>query len=304
MIDPLRSPPYDNFFTEQDTSALRRIAMVCRGVFLMLAACAVVPGGSAIGQEPQADQVTQHLFEQYVARQGKINTESVMAATHLVAERGRESGFWKKVVAELQRDNPSSEIGCVRVLGKMLAADAAAGDALRRQKETGEVNAGIPRVFLGPEVVAALVERGGKADRFRSDHYAIALARARAPEARGFFQSILRGRAEPTGAPGTAPASWRHLDSTRFHAAVGLAQLGDAEGIEWLIEHCAFSQGDVTNARPQGGPRGGDLGACCVEALCQLSGERQRTSQAEWAAWWKSADRKRLHDRAVSFSDP
>jgi hypothetical protein len=278
--------------------------MVCQSVFLMLAACAVVPGGSAVAQDRQADQVTQHLFEQYVARQGKINTGSVMAATHLVAERGRESGFWKNVLAELQRDNPPSEIGCVRVLGKMLAADAAARDALRRQKEKGEVSAVIPRVFLGPEVVAALVERGGKADRFRSDDYAIALARARAPEARGFFQSILRGRAEPANAAGAAPVSWRHLDSTRFHAAVGLAQLGDAEGIEWLIEHCEFSQGFVTNASPQGAPRGGDLSSCCMEALRQLSGERQRTSRAAWAAWWKSADRKQLLDRAVSFGDP
>lgn len=281
--------------------------MVCRNVFLMLAACAVVRGGSAVAQDLQADQVTQHLFEQYVVRQGKINTESIMAATHLVAERGRESGFWKNVLAEFQRDNPPSEIGCVRVLGKMLAADAAARDALRRQKETGEVSAGIPRVFLGAEVVAALVERGGKADCFRSDHYAIALARARAPEARGFFQSILRERvlpANPVGRAEVAPVRWRHSDSTQFHAAVGLAQLGDAEGIAWLIEHCEFSQGTVTNASPQGAPRGGDLSACCVEALRQLSKEHQRTSRAEWAAWWKSADSKRLLDPAVSFGDP
>jgi hypothetical protein len=281
--------------------------MVGRSVFLMLAACAVVRGGSAVAQDPQADQVTRHLFDQYVARQGKFNSESVMAATHLVAERGRESGFWKNVLAELQRDKPSSEIGCVRVLGRMLAADAAARDALRRQKETGEVSAVIHRVFLGPEVVAALVERGGKADRFRSDHYAIALARARVPEARSFFQSILRERVEPARPVGTADgaaARWRHLDSTRFHAAVGLAQLGDAEGIEWLMEHCEFSQGTVTNACPKGAPPGGDLSTCCVEALRQLSGERQRTSQAEWVAWWKSADRKRLLDRAVLLGDP
>lgn len=29
-----------------------------------------------------------------IARQGKINFESVVAATHFVAERGRETGFW------------------------------------------------------------------------------------------------------------------------------------------------------------------------------------------------------------------
>jgi hypothetical protein len=297
--------------------------MVSRSISWMLAACSAILCGMAVAEERQSDPITQHLFEQYIARQGKIDTESVMAATHLVAERGRESGFWKNVLAELQRDNPDSEIGCVRVLGKMLAADAAARDAIRRRQEKGDVSASDPRAYLGPEVVVELIDRGAKADRLRIDHYAIALARARVPEAQDFFKSILRatrpsGLFPPSGTSRrdtpkfttppeqtTAPTDPYHWDSTRFHAAVGLAQLGDAEGIEWLIEHCKFTgAGTVANAWPQGAPPGGSLSACCVQALRLLSGEYQRTSQAEWVAWWKSADARLLRDRAVPFGDP
>jgi hypothetical protein len=270
---------------------------------------------------------TQQLFEQYVAQQGKINTESVMAATHLVAERGRETGFWKNVLAELRRNNQQSEIGCVRVLGKMLATDAAARDVIRRRKETGEVSAWAASVCLGPEVVTDLLEHGRKADRVRIDHYTIALARARVPQARDFFKSILRATADQTSPSTTQPTPGRdtkapiinpdqaravdsasarpyHSESTRFHAAVGLAQLGDSEGIDWLIANCEFSQGTVMNAWPKGSPPGGDLRTCCLEALRHLSGERSRTSKAEWAAWSKSVDKKHMLDHAVVFGDP
>jgi hypothetical protein len=264
--------------------------------------------GTAVAQERhEADALTRQLFEQYVARQGKINTASVMAATHLVAERGRETGFWKEVLAELRRGDPNSEIGCVRVLGKMLATDAAARDVIRREKETGESSAWAATVCLGPEVAGELIKRGQKADRFRIDHYVIALMRARTPEARGFFQSILPDPppADPFAQP---PAGARarppHLDSTKFHAAVGLAQLGDAEGIDWLIANCEFSQGSVMHAWPLGAVRSGSLSACCQEALRQLSGERALAAKAEWSAWSEQVDKKQLRDRVVVFGDP
>jgi hypothetical protein len=168
----------------------------------------------------------------------------------------------------------------------------------------------IATVCLGPEVVTDLLERGRKADRFRIDHYTIALARARVPEARDFFKSILHATKAPIINPDQAKAADHgstgpyHSESTRFHAAVGLAQLGDSEGIDWLIANCEFSQGTVTNARPQGSRPGGDLSACCSEALRHLSGERSRTSKAEWAAWSKSVDKKYLLNHAVGFGDP
>ena len=180
-------------------------------VAFLVASLACVPQGvSAEETTDQPDQLSQMLFDTYLAHGGKANTTTVMAASHIVAERGRNTGFWREVLAELRKENEQSEIGCVQFLGKMLAIDAAARDVIRREKETGEIGQWRASVSLGSEVVAELVSRGEKADRFRADHYAIALARARVPDAINFFRMILRDE-----------GAEHHLDSTKFHAARG-----------------------------------------------------------------------------------
>jgi hypothetical protein len=245
------------------------------------------------------------LFEAYLNGPRKLNTSSVMAASTLVADRGRASGFWKVVLAELQSNDEHSEVHCVRILGNMLAADAAAREAIRRQKETGEVSASIQAVHLGPEVVQVLLDRAAAADRLRVDHYAIALARAAAPEARDWFAAIIAQRRAAPFAPavGDVPSGFQHLDSTRFHAAVGLAQLGDPQGIEWLIAHSEDPNGYVEHARPYGAGSGGSFDTCCTAALRQLSGNRALTTQAEWQAWRKSLDLKQAKLNLVQLSD-
>ncbi len=74
-----------------------------RTIRLLGLAAAMAFFGTAGAQDQTNDELTRQLFEQYVARRSKINTESVLAATHLVAERGRVSGFWRNILAELQR---------------------------------------------------------------------------------------------------------------------------------------------------------------------------------------------------------
>jgi hypothetical protein len=41
-----------------------------------------------------------------------------------------------------------------------------------------------------------------------------------------------------------------------------------------------------------------------LKALRHLSGEHSLTTKAEWGAWSKSVDKKRLLNRAVVFGDP
>jgi hypothetical protein len=259
-------------------------------------------------QERAPDELSQLLFDTYLSRLGKNNTSTVMAASQIVADRGRESGFWKNVLAKLKTNDEHSEVACVRILGNMLAADASARDSLKRQKETGEISASIVAVRLGPEVVTELLERGtNKADRFRVDHYTIALARARVPEARDFLTSILVARRGPAAPPvaglADVPTGFYHLESTRLHAAVGLAQLGDAAGLDWLIANCEDINGHVSHARPYGASSGG-LGSCCTAALQQLSGESGLTTTSEWEAWAKTADKTVLTSRSVWLLDP
>ena len=123
------------------------------------------------------------------------------------------------------------------------------------------------------------------------------------PEAKEFFQSILKTPV-PNHPFDEGPKGPYHLTTTRFHAAVGLAQLGESDGFEWLIANCENTSGSVTNAWPKGAPPGGGLGACCTESLRQLSGERARTSEVEWRAWLTTADKETLLGHAVMFGDP
>ena len=258
----------------------------------MIKGTAEPTGAPAKEIKDQPDQLCQMLFDGCIARRGKINTSTVMAASHIVAGRGRNTGFWTTVLRELQKGEEQSEIGCVRVLGKMLAIDAAARDVIRREKETGETGQWQASICLGPEVVTELVERGKKADRFRVDHYAIALARARVPEAKDFFRMILR---DDTGK--------HYMASAKFHAAVGLAQLSHPTGFEWLIANSGDPLPTISNAWPPGVP---DLNVntCCVAALRHLSGENKLSTKQEWQTWWKTVDKKLLPKSHVTLVDP
>ncbi len=246
----------------------------------------------AVAEETQPDPLCQMLFDTYIAGGGKIDTSTLMAASHIVAERGRQTGFWRVVLRELQRGKEHGEIGCVRVLGKMLAIDAAARDVIREGKKTEQASAWAASVCLGPEVVNELISRSTEADRFRIDHYAIALLRARVPEAAEFFRRILHD-----------DAGEHYLPSARFHAAVGLAQLGEPDGFEWLIKNSENPLPTVSNAWPSRVPNL-NVDTCSVAALRELSGERNLKSKQEWESWWEKVDRKTLPRNHVRIDDP
>ena len=256
-------------------------------------ACLCGTGCAAVAQErsEHPDDISQQLFETYIARGRMVSSSTRLAAAHIVAERGRNSGFWRTILKELQKGDEGSEVGCVHVLGKMLAVDARARDVIRREKETGEVRQWRAAVCLGPEVVQELIRRGQKTERFRVDHYAIALARARVPPATEFFRMILR---DEIG---------KGQDSAKFHAGVGLAQLGEADGFAWLVAHTDRINGFVANAFPSRMSGAKHLGGCCVAALQQLSGENLKT-KGDWESWWERVDRKTLPKDHLDLDDP
>jgi hypothetical protein len=260
---------------------------ILAGVVLVL-----VSGLVAQDAEPQQDQLCRMLFDTYMTGRGKIQTRTITAASHIVAERGRDSGFWRHVLKELQRNNEASELGCVRVLGKMLEVDALARDVIKREKETGQVGQWAASVCLGPDVVRELISRGEKADSSRVGYYAIALARARVPESVDFFRMILRDGADRYD-----------MDTAKFYAAVGLAQLRDPAGMMWLIAQSDNRNLDVRNAYPRG-IRYAISDTYVTMALRRLTGQENLTTQQEWEAWWERADSKAYPKSRVEIVDP
>lgn len=265
-----------------------RTLLLSTAALLMIFALRV----SAQTQESKPDQICKLLFEAYIVRRGKINTSTIMAASHIVAEIGRNTGFWRNVLSELQKNNEESEIGCVRVLGKMLSIDAAARNVIRRERETGEIGQWIASVCLGTDVVEELIARGKKADRFRVKHYAIALARARDMKASDFFRMILR---DDNGK--------HYMSTAKFHAAVGLAQVGDSGGFEWLIANSSDPLPTISSAWPSG-VHNLNLDTCCQAALQSLSGEKGLKNRVDWERWWKEVDKKLLPKGYVHIVDP
>lgn len=261
-----------------------------------------------VAQDQPADEVTRQLFKQYL-NGGKVDSESIRAASHLVAVRGRRNGFWKEILAELQTsDRRAAEIQYVTVLGKMLGYDANS----RRIMKSGEITALIPSVHLGPEVVDVLLERGRQADRHMMDHYVIALAKADTPRVKEFFLSLLQADEVKDDAFGIASQTPqrrepRPMPSTVFHAAVGRAQLGDPQGIDWLVKRADLTHvnsSDVEHAIPQGVEwRDRQIGFCCGAALQQIFNNRKLSTKAEWEAWLKTIDLKSQPLHGVAWKD-
>lgn len=250
------------------------------------------------------DPICWQLFKEYfvAGRGAKIPTETVYAVSHIIVERGRNSGFDRIILQELRKNDERSEIQCVKLLGQIVAIDAYARTDARRRRETGNDWPPQQRSIGGGlriELVKELLARAQQADRASIGEYVIALTRARVPECQPFLKQILatagrQNRFPPTvsengrqkGVQPQGPPPLRYSAATQFHAAVGLALLADAEGIEWLIANCEKIS-HVQRARPVNMSRSGSqtVGACCVAALQQLSGNKKLTQKNEWEAW-------------------
>lgn len=215
------------------------------------------------------------LFSRYI-QGGKNTSHTVVAAIELLTRHGRRNGYWRTVLDELRKGNRSSERRCVTVLGKMLAIDAQGRAFLALSDKEQRRVASAPSVALDEEVVLELLKRAQQADRLLLDFYVIALARAHDGRTRGFFTDIVSSR-----------AGVHHDASTRFHAAVGLAQLGDEKGVEWLIDYLDDTS-SVFHAWPPGFADY-NLGTCCSRALLSLTQQTDLFSKAAWRKWWDSA---------------
>lgn len=275
---------------------------------------------SFFGKE-RVDPICGLLFEEYV-RGLKVDGFELQMACELIASRGRKKGFGRVVLAELRRGDERTERTCVLILGKMLAEDARARDIINSPGFRADRFARPPGVGLGEDVVDELIRRTQRADDDRRDDYVIALARSRDPRSREFLRYVVRSTQERrereeeamrTGPPAPQdPRQDRNSTARRdtndqerqmvyslvaeFYSAVGLAQLGDPMGIEWLIAHHGDAAPDLPDRFGDESPlsQGRNFagypvnGLSSAEALRSLTGQNL-TTRAEWQAWWQKA---------------
>ena len=78
----------------------------------------------------------------------------------------------------------------------------------------------------------------------------------------------------------------------KFHAAVGLAELGEHAGVEWLIrqsepnEFGVGSKSASLNHAPHRKATRSNLRESCLHALADLSGLPPADKGDQWKVWW------------------
>jgi HEAT repeat protein len=162
----------------------------------------------------------------------------------------------------------------------MLGSDAVTRETL--QTENMYYVQRLLGIWCPDRLVPELIDRAEKAEDYVRDAYVIALARARDPRARELLMRTVK--AEDHG------ADWL---SMKFHSALGLAELDDPAGMEWLIAHCEGERSMLSFAPNR------DLSPSAVIALRTLSGHAEMNTKAEFEAWWKTAAPTWTHKQHV-----
>lgn len=243
------------------------------------------------------DPICELLMKQYVLVGGKISTDDVEAAIQLVGSRGRAHGYWKVVLDAFKKSyrdksgNVAVRKNTLAVLNRMLTYEGWA--RWNHIRSVGPVASPIG-FYLGPEVLEQIIAHSAKANSHEIDAFVLAVRQAFDPRGKLFLQNILHSS--------NVGGSWQ---DARFHAAVALAELGEAEGIEWLIDHTDADAGESYVFRvPHRNVPGGARSQCCQAALVDLSGQTSLTTRAQWRQWWDSSRSRFQPAMLVNLNTP
>ena len=256
-----------------------RFAVGTSVVLSLVLCCAVLTLAfgetSAAPQEAQSDVVCDTLLRDYVLNVGKIESRAVNAAIQLLGARGRAGKYWQVVLRRFQETDANGRTAIqssrlLTVLTIMLEYDGQARWLLARPDALRQ-SAWIPQITLSNDVLDTIISKAKQADHNQLDAYVIALVAAHDPRGQAFLKSVLEST------DGTAE------EGTRFHAAVGLAELGDTAGFRWLVES---APGGFIWSAPHVETSGGSCLDSRVHALNDLVGVKKETIE-EWQAWWK-----------------
>jgi hypothetical protein len=237
----------------------------------------------ALPVDPAHDIVCEQLMADYILRGGKIQGDTVDAAIVIIASRA-ERGYWRTVFKHFQesQDNnlqafsPSPNL--LRILTKMLWRDGRARWLLSHPEELKQ-SAWAPSIVLPAEVIDTIIARAKIANRQQFDNYVVAIMAAHDARSKPFLLDVLNDKLPPVnGQPVVTP-------SAQFHAAVGLANLGERAGVEWLVNTPGSADvGYVPHIRVPGG----NLHEARLRALSDLTGQPYQPLE-KWQAWWKTS---------------
>ena len=195
------------------------------------------------------------------------------------------------------------------LLTKILHREGSYRWQFERVKRTGETEQrAIPipsdpsHLYADSETLKRVIRRGREADRSDIDAFVLAIRAAHHPKGAEFLLDVIRN---PVDRPGLGTS--RFDDETRkshgkwkdniggswsdakFHAAVGLAELGSHEGVEWLIRNSRRNRdiGPKSISRfPHSGDTRGNYRMSSLHALADISGLGFNDDASVWSAWW------------------
>jgi hypothetical protein len=264
--------------------------------------------------QPQAesnsiDGTTLALYRQYIVRIGKIETESVRAAIDLVAIRGSRDAEFR---ALLRKDFATSRQKEFRKydthkLLTLIAAVLHRDGGKRWQSQLAKLSGAasqhpIPQAeFLYQEspLLSDVIKYGRSSDRSQIDAFTFAVRQAHHPQGKPFLMDVLHNPSDSRDAfgstdktkgkwPDNVGGSWR---DAKFHAAVGLAELGVEDGVRWLFEHARpneFGLDGTVYFHPHHQVGAGSLRKNCAQALHDVSGIRLDQGRSPvWDTLWR-----------------
>lgn len=280
------------------------------------------PAGMRQVQSRADAEVTEQLFRQYITAYGKIATEQVNAAIKRVARRGASDAEFTKLVIEEFKENYDARNGrgvkrnVLTLMGRMLAFHGARRWQQEYFERTGQIGqAALPG---GVEHLSAheaamldqILTRGRKADRGNIAEFVMAIRLAHHPRGKQFLLVVLQNPSSTAGPfedatqkgkwPDTVGGGWSDAE---FLAAVGLAELGESIGVEWLIQQTRPNNFGLDDTLYKGGhlrAKTDGMRENCNCVLADLSELRLDSGFAGWTEWW-SANKKAFSPRAVSL---
>ena len=204
-------------------------------------------GSANVQTEPPAAEECRDVLNRLV-RGGKIDSRSLQDMIARVAECGaRDAEFARLVQAEFEKscvvDSPSARANrdLLAVMARLFQALAKprwvaqlsrlSSDRTKAEEIARKVNLDANR-DLEKELLASLIRHAYDADRSSIAGFALAVRLLHHPDGRDFLRDVLRN--SHTKWKDNTGGGWT---DAQFVAAVGLAELNEPDGVDWLLSN-------------------------------------------------------------------